>query len=55
MMFKVWTEVRTNIKKSPLFQVLMYASFLKDDFCNKKLSQELYLLNHLKMILFLLR
>jgi len=36
MMFKEWTEVRTNIKKSPLFQVLMYASFLKDDFCNKK-------------------
>ena len=36
MMFKVWAEVRTNIKKSPLFQVLMYASFLKDDFCNKK-------------------
>ena len=37
MMFKHWMEMRTNIKKSPLFQVLMYANILKDDFQNKKI------------------
>ena len=37
MAFKEWKEIRTNFKKSPLFQVLMYANILKDDFQNKKI------------------
>ena len=36
MIFKEWMDIRTNVNKNNLFQVLMYANLLKDDFCNKE-------------------
>ena len=36
MIFKEWMDIRTHINKNTLFQVLMYANLLKDDFSNKK-------------------